>query len=159
MSWKAISGDEYIKAGETYKTISKLIRTYGNSPDATIILQLTSVPFSSIEQELESQLSICVTVNNIRARKVSSNTYEQEIEYTCNQYFEHSPAIPIAIWYALSVAIPLIIAYLTIPDILEHAGDFIEDVFFIETPWGPANIFPIIILGVIVVAILILFRR
>ena len=159
MSWKAIPGDELIIAAETYKTVSRLVRTYGDSPDTTIISQLTSVPFSDIEQELESILSIGISVKAIRAIKVSDNVYDQEIEYTCDQYFENSPAIPIAVWYALSIAIPLIIAYLTIPDILEHTGDFIEDAFYIETPFGVANIFPIIVVGIIVIAIIMLFRR
>jgi len=150
MSWKEIGGDELVKAGESYQTIHRLQRISGDALPSEIITALTSVPYTDIEHEIESQHGIDVTIRSITAKKIDTDLYDQTVTFECV-----TNAIPI-IWIAVIVA-SIAISFVAV---LIHVNlDKISEIFTIETPFGEVNTFAIVMIGIVLVAIIILMKR
>lgn len=150
MSWTVISGDELVKAGESYQTIHRLQRISGTAPDSEIIRALSSVPYYDIETEIEQQHGIDVTIKSITAKKVSTDTYDQIITFDCV-----TNAIPI-IWIGIIVA-SIVIAY--VATLIAINLDKIEEIFKIETPIGSVKTFAIVVVIMAVVALIFIMKR
>jgi len=152
MSWKTISGDTIVEQNETYKTIVTIQRTSGSSTDNEVIHALeTSVSYSDLEDQLRNQYGTDVEIIKVSARKTGENLYEQTIEFKCLSSGT-PPLVVIAIFFVGSIILALIIR-----DILIHAEEY--DLFKIKVAGIEANLFPIIIIAIAIVAILILLRR
>ena len=152
MSWKTISGSTIVEQNETYKTIITVQRTSGTSSDSEVIHALeTSVSYTELEDQLRNQYGTDIKVIKVSARKTGENLYEQTIEFTCLS--DGSPTlIAIAIFFAGSIILALIIR-----DILIHAEEY--DLFKIKVGDIEANLFPIVIIVIAIIAILMLIRR
>lgn len=156
MSWKTISGDTIVETGETYKTHATLHRTSGSSSDADIIHALENAwSYTDLEDLLRNTYGTDVNVKRVSAKKVDANLFEQTIEFKC----DHNPAPALAILLAkvvIVIVIPAIVAWLLM-DKFEHIAEL--DAFKIKTGGLEANIFPIVIIAIAIIAILILIKR
>ena len=155
MSWKEISGDTIIETGETYKTHATLHRTSGNSSDAYVIYALENAwSYTDLNDLLIDTYGTDVTVKRVSAKKVDINLFEQTIEFKCTS--ANTPVLAVLLAKVIIVVvIPGIVAWLLM-DKFEHLVDL--DAFDIKTPSGVANLFPIVIIVIAIIAMLILIK-
>ena len=154
--WKTIPGDTIVETGESYKVIATIHRTEGTSLDSEIIHALeNAVSYTDIEDLLRNTYGTDISVKRISARKVDTNLFEQAIEFKCDK--NPAPAIVMILAKVIIVVvIPAITTWLLM-DKFEHMAEI--DAFKIETPFGETNIFPIIIIAAIILAIIMLMKR
>ena len=158
MSWKEISNDTYVEPNNTYQSISTYHRTSGESTDSYIIHGLeTAVSYTELKEQIENTLGIGVTIISVRAKKIDNNLYEQIIEFKCIHAGNPVwiPIAYVAVKFGLIFATALVI-YFTI-DRLSRVVE--EDHFKIKVGDIEANLFPIVIIAIIILVILFLMRR
>lgn len=154
--WKSVPGDNFVEAGETYKTIATLHRTSGASSDSDVIHALEAAwSYSDLEDLLRSSYGTDVIVKRVSARKVDTNLFEQTIEFNCIS--ASTPFLAILLAKVIIVVVIPAIATWLLMDKFEHMAEL--DAFKIETPFGETNIFPIVIVAAIILAIVMLTKR